>query len=356
MLLGLLLSLSLFLPDVALLSLPSDTPIKVVSVTASSTMPKWQGYTFEARNLIDGRVDTSWQPRKSDTLGVGQWVELDLGAYYQVSRIEIEHGLQAVDPKLGDLYCRNNRMSQGYLWFENGTFAFIWEEGDKRTSVVEGFYRRRESSDTEAPAVTRRLRLVVTMALEPVDWKDLAIAEIRVFGRPASPPVVDPERIAWDQPGSYPLKAAIADLCAGKNAKAQRDHDCWMLISNFSVGGSFEPLPPVDALALGTGRFISTFIDSHFPYIRHTVDFERDAGGRWVVRLHDRRHIDSGKAAEPAHSSPVALDDKAMNECWEKLGKTRPDYPIDPDKRILPDNDIDELNNDSEVPAQAETK
>lgn len=338
----LLLFLSLHLPDVALLALPSDTPIKVASVTASSTMPKWQGYTFEATNLIDGRVDTSWQPRRSDTLGVGQWVELDLGAYYQVSKIEIEHGLQVVDPKLGDLYCRNNRVSQAYLWFENGTFASIWEEGDKRTSVVEGFYRREESSASEAPAVTRRLWLVVTMALEPVDWKDLAIAEIRVFGRPTRPPVVDPQRIAWDQPGSYPFKAAIAELCGVKSTKEQEAHHCWDL--KFLVTKGVQQLPPIEVKDLAKGRFTYSFLKIN---IWHTLEFQSIADGRWKVTRHSLRHQDSVRPAGPLPETLFAPDDKAMNECWEKLGKTRPDYPMDPDKQILPDDDVDDPDDDA---------
>lgn len=350
MLLALLLFLSLNLPDVAFLALPSDTPIKVASVTASSTMPKWRGYTFEATNLIDGRVDTSWQPRKSDTLGVGQWVELDLGAYYHVSKIEIEHGLQAVDPQLGDLYCRNNRMSQGYLWFENGTFAFVWEEGDKRTSVVEGFYRGRESSANEAPAVTRHLRLVITMALEPVEWKDLAIAEIRVFGRPARPPVVDTERIAWDQAGSYPLKAAIADFCARKSRHEIEANRCGDLTSQFTDGWN-QP-EPVELSEFAKGRFTYSFVRIN---TRHTLEFQSIADGRWKVMRHSIRDAKSDEPAGPSSKTLFAPDEKAMNECWEKLGKTRPDYPVDPDKLIFPNDDIDEPDND-DVPGEAESE
>jgi len=86
-------------------------------------MPKWKGYPFDGSNLIDGRFDTSWQPAKKDTIGVGEWVELDLGAAYQIDHIEIVQGLQKVDPKLGDLFCRNNRFAEAYLFFDDGTHA-----------------------------------------------------------------------------------------------------------------------------------------------------------------------------------------------------------------------------------------
>lgn len=103
-------------------------------------MPKWKGYPFDGSNLIDGRFDTSWQPAKKDTIGVGEWVELDLGAAYQIDHIEIVQGLQKVDPKLGDLFCRNNRFAEAYLLFDDGTHAPYSAFAGDRVSKVELFY------------------------------------------------------------------------------------------------------------------------------------------------------------------------------------------------------------------------
>jgi hypothetical protein len=68
---------------------------------------------------------------------------------------------------------------------------------------------------------------------------------------------------------------------------------------------------------------------------------------------HSLRYEDSGQPAGPGFEILFAPDDKAMNECWEKLGKTRPDYPVDPDKRIFPNDDTDAPNDD--VPGEAES-
>lgn len=118
-----LLGLVSSLPFARTVEAATPPPIKIVGVKVSSALPKWKEYTFDAANLIDGRVDTSWQPAKSDALGVGQWVELDLGEPHQIERIEITQGLQKVDPKLGDLFCRNNRFATALLLFEDGTYA-----------------------------------------------------------------------------------------------------------------------------------------------------------------------------------------------------------------------------------------
>lgn len=226
--LSLLLSLSMLAVPVA-----APTPVRVAAVRASSALPAWKGYTFGADNLIDGRVDTSWQPAKSDTLGVGQWIELDLGAAHTLSRIEIEQGLQKVDPKLGDLYCRNNRFAEALMFFDDGTFTPVLVDPDENPVKVEVFFRGEAAPGHEAVTVTRYIRLVIRTVQEPVDWKDLAIAELRVFGTPASAPASDAASVACDGRGAWPLKAAVTNWCATTlDARARRD--CPALVRAFA--------------------------------------------------------------------------------------------------------------------------
>ncbi|MBL8785327.1 MAG: discoidin domain-containing protein [Deltaproteobacteria bacterium] len=318
---------------------PPAEEVKVAAITASSTMPKWKDYTFDAENLIDGRVDTSWQPAKKDTIGVGEWVELDLGAPYEIDHIDIAQGLQKVDPKLGDLFCRNNRFAYAYLLFDDGTFSAYWADPSERVSNIGLFYRGEEMPGKEVRVVTRLIRLVVVSVHGPVDWKDLAIAEISVFGRPAvvpslptgttlgSLPQPSPvqEAIAWDQPGAYPFKAAVLDFCA-KQLALRKQMGCAGLTSaivqGYSREGSFSALPPISVADRDQGKVTTRFKSNR---AQVSLDFERDTNGRWSVKRITR--VDAaGRPAPPTLDFSAEEDRKYQNECWEKLGKKRPVY------------------------------
>lgn len=296
-------------------------PIKVVAVKASSALPKWKEYTFDAANLIDGRVDTSWQPAKSDTIGVGQWVELDLGEPHQIDHIEIAQGLQKVDPKLGDLFCRNNRFATALLFFEDGTYASHWSDPFERESRIETFLRGENLPENATrKVVSRYIRLVIQGVHEPVDWKDIAIAEIRVFGRPVAAIPADPKAITWDRPGAWPLKTAVIDACAAKRSKREQ-LGCNALMRAISQGQSnFEALAPVPVVDLEKGQVTFGFVAEE---VRSRVELRRDPTARWSVQRVTR--LDAlGKPATPEYDYPPSADEQHKNDCWEKLGKVRP--------------------------------
>ncbi len=300
--------------------------VKVVAVSASSALPPWKGYTFDAANLIDGRVDTSWQPAKKDTMGVGQWVELDLGASYQLSHVEIAQGLQKVDPKLGDLYCRNNRFAAALMLFDDGTFTDVWADPADSVVKAELFYRGDNIAAAETTTTTRYIRIIIKSVQDPVDWKDIAIAELRVFGRPATAPSVDPKKIACDRPGAWPLKAAVSNFCA-TNIDTRSKRDCANLMYAFAVcrtrgGGSFLPFPAFDAEAFAKGEIVHQMVIDD---ARHRLEFSRAADGTWSVKRHTRLGAD-GKTAGPESEELIEPDRNDHNKCWEKLGKKRPVY------------------------------
>lgn len=312
-------------------------PLRVVSVRASSTLPKYKGYTFVAANLVDGRVDTSWQPAKNDTLGVGQWFEVDLGATYAISAIELDSGLQKDDPELGDLFCKNNRPTSVYVFFDDGTHAWL-HRAQERTSRTEArmFSRGEERSGSGR---TRRLRFVVTEAERPVEWDDLAIAEVRVFGTPAAdvaPPVGD---VACGGPGMAPFIAAITEHC-NVARQTRLDRACKDLLARYTlcyshVGyASFDAqlgypegdpvidvLAPIPAAAIATGKVALTWQDRDFT--RVALDFALK-DGEWRVARHRRTDAD-GKAPPPTGESLYGGAWR-QNACWHKLGKTPPEH------------------------------
>jgi len=298
--------------------------LRVVAVSASSALPKWQGYTFDAANLIDGRVDTSWQPAKKNTMGVGQWVELDLGAPHELSSIEIAQGLQKVDPKLGDLFCRNNRFAGAVMLFDDGTFAPVWSSPGDDVVKVELYYRGEAIPGREVKTITRFIRLVVQSVNEPVDWKDIAIAEIRVFGRPAAASPADPATVACDRPGVWPLRVAVSNFCAA-NLETRSKHDCAALVLAFAECRTFDqgyqPVPGFAADAIAKGEVVHTLT---IRGVRHRLELARAADGSWSVKRHVRLDA-AGKTAAPVSEFLVEPDRNEQNKCFEKLGKPRPD-------------------------------
>ena len=313
----------LLTPTVQAPAPPKGASLRVVAATASSALPKFQSYTFDAANLIDGNVETSWQPAKKDAMGVGQWVELDLGATYEVSSVEIEQGLQKVDPKLGDLFCRNNRFATATLLFDDGSHALVGAPANQKKLEVATFFRGEMRLD-QVKVVTRYVRLVVTSVHEPVDWKDIAIAEIRVFGRAVDAPKVDPGTVACDRPGAWPFKVAVIETCAAK-AETRLQHDCAVLLNTYAAcraydRGAYTMVGGIAAGDIAKGEVMQTLtIDG----VHHRLEFKRAADGRWSIKRHTRL-TEAGKPADPGDETLVEEDMRAENGCWEKLGKERP--------------------------------
>lgn len=291
-----------------LLLLGAAAPLKVVTATASSALPKWKEYTFGAHNVIDGRNDTSWQPGKKNTLGVGQWLELDLGAPHEISRIQIVQGLQKVDPTLGDLFCRNNRFAAATIFFDDGSYAPVWNEPQLTELDVTLFYRGEDLPGKEVKVVTRYLRLVITSVHTPVDWKDIAIAELKVFGRPAPAATGS---VKCGEAGFSPLRNAIIESCA-VDVAGRKANDCAGLMR------ALTSCEAVEVTADNTKGNAEVAVSVR--NVRHTVTLVREAA--WKVKRHTR--LEAGKPAPPGYEVLVEDDPNEQNPCWDKLGKERP--------------------------------
>lgn len=209
--------------------LAEPTEIKPVAVTASSHLPPWKDYTFGAENLIDGRVDTSWQPKVGDTWGVGAWVQFDLGATYEITDFELANGFQREDA-LGDLYCRNNRLATGQLLFDDGSHAMVLARVDKQTIRRPVRARHGTAEPDGRPPRTRFVRFWVTEVGRPLEWKDLAISELRFFGRavPTPPAAQTPGGdVVCGTAGWSDFLWALVRHCAKLDARARGAASCY---------------------------------------------------------------------------------------------------------------------------------
>jgi len=317
----------------------ADTPpvvaeIKPLKVTVSSHLPPWKGFTFDAKNLHDGRVDTSWQPAKSDMLGVGQWVEVDLGGYYAIDRVEIAQGLQLMHPTLGDLFCRNNRMDYGTLVFDDGSTTDISARGGELTISVSDLYGYNGDDAVykrTTKTVARKLLLIIRGVFMAVDWSDLAIAEIRVFGVPAAPHPSPEDRMRCNRPGAFELKSAIFDYCSKLNARQFSSARCEYIgpgLANCVTKIGPGWMAPTGRLAMPSPIEIAkgdVTVEMRVIRERHQFRLARKGADRWVVKEHIL--TDEAGTVVPPGNKPYTLyydDSQLNNPCWDRLGKTKP--------------------------------
>lgn len=306
---------------------PSE--LRVTAVRASSALKPYKGHTFGPGNLVDGRVETSWQPVGGTTLGVGQWVELDLGGSFEVTGVELELGLQARDAKLGDLFCRNSRPAYVVLAFDDGAWSLVASPRADAKTIGRpeiGFLR---GMTRVASVKTRRVRLVIQQVEDPVDWRDVAIAEVRVFGKAAQDLVGGVAEVGGEcgTRGYVPFSEALIEYCAGLDTAERARLRCSELVLAFlgcqasgafdDVGGRAAKQVAMPAIAVGDGarrEGASVEVTAGVEVVR----FER-AGGDWRVTNIAPRSM---KVTGP--ESLVREDLQGENGCWEALGKTRP--------------------------------
>jgi hypothetical protein len=317
--------------------------VKAVGARASSALGPYKGYTFGPDNLIDGRVDTSWQPVGKTTLGVGQWVELDLGAPHEVSALELVLGLQVTDPKLGDLFCRNTRPAAVRMVFDDGATGLLWSPSGSEKSVSAPPHGELTRRGVKVDSVrTRRIRLVIDLVEQPVDWKDVALAEVRVYGSPVAESEVPPPGGACGTSGYVPFLNAVIEHCAVLSTKDRARSGCKGLVHAFSTctaSGPFKvgqvpdkvPMPPIDEGAAASGRVT-------VPAGSQRVGFALGPSGWRVDKL------DPEPSGRKLPEALVRMDEDRSNHCWEALGKARPNEdlpPEPPDFGANPDFDVD---------------
>jgi hypothetical protein len=71
---------------------PTRDLTALARLRASSNLPDWNGHSYNIVNLTDGRLETSWQPKKKS--GVGEWFALDIEEEFEFKALEIANGYQ----------------------------------------------------------------------------------------------------------------------------------------------------------------------------------------------------------------------------------------------------------------------
>lgn len=146
---------------------PGPGFIPVSAIVASSEA----AHEYGVARLVDNDLTTSWQVADPERMPT---IDVSFGTEVEVAAIEIANGFQRRDLD-GDLFVLNARAARITLTFPDGSTQDITLDPDQRGLV------RYEVS----PRRARALRLTVGAVHEGTRWpKDLALSELRVFGRP----------------------------------------------------------------------------------------------------------------------------------------------------------------------------
>jgi hypothetical protein len=138
-----------------------------ITATASSTRPALAGNTYEAGNVLDGRLMTAWA-EGVDGPGVGEWIRCDFEREVTLLRMSIAPGYF----KSPQIWARNNRVAAATLYFSDGSSRPI------------RFDDRMEEQLVELGAVrTSWVRLVIKEVYAGTD-PDTAISQLAFESQP----------------------------------------------------------------------------------------------------------------------------------------------------------------------------
>ena len=143
---------------------------KYASASASSTLPADVGFTFVPRNLVDARLDTSWQASAKSREGVGESFTLRFGRAHLISSLKIANGFQ-FDWNGKDLFLMNARLAIVTIDLGDRTDRFSFESGAR------GYV----SIPIEPPVKTSRITVRAITVHSGWRWPDLAVSDVRVI-------------------------------------------------------------------------------------------------------------------------------------------------------------------------------
>jgi hypothetical protein len=136
------------------------------AVRASSVLPPSRVATYGPGMVTDGRWSTVWVEGAPGN-GVGEWIELQLDSPVAIAKVGVVNGYGK-----GPRYLENARLREAELQFSDGTA--------KRIHLA-------DSNDLQyfdlRPNTTTVVRLTIVSVYPGTRWDDVAIGEIRLWGR-----------------------------------------------------------------------------------------------------------------------------------------------------------------------------
>ena len=143
-----------------------------LSASSSSNIPSSGGLSYVASNAIDDNLFTWWSPKGKQS-GT-KWLQLDLGANFQVSGLNIHAGSHFPDynsngKSFGNLFYKNWRIRRAKIEFSNGTSITI------NLSDLDAIQNVRFNSSVN----TRFIKIIPLDYYDQFDgWNDYCISEL----------------------------------------------------------------------------------------------------------------------------------------------------------------------------------
>lgn len=258
-----------------LITVGPNAPL-TATVEASSTRPE-----TDPGMLVDGKLDTAWQADADGAFSLGQWVRLDFGRVVEVTRVEIDNGVQRVVGQV-DHFCTEGRATllQGYG--DDGRIEFMRDQaGDLRRFEAEVG----EGLGLVAPLRTRTLTLVID-AVEKgfVHQGAVGISEVRVWGREAPEPPAETGDVACNSRRLGLLRAALVEHCARTYRTTRPPAECSIVRGSIDACGTAPPkwLPIADK-AFQAGLVELAFTVDTPRLVALSAKLTRDTDGEWDV-------------------------------------------------------------------------
>ncbi len=229
--------------------------VPVQSVRSVGVVPDYRSFSFGADQLVDGRLDTCWQPM-SNRPHVGAWVRFDLRSTARIDAVDIANGFQRTDA-LGDLFAMNDRLIEGWL---------VFGPGDAVPFTLDPQKLGYQSVRLDPPRVTDHVTLLVAEGAGGSRWRHLALSEVAFRGDvvPEKAPAVG----LWGE-----LSAALIAYCGD----ARTSSGCAPVLARWLSVGSEAGAKQISG---ASDRRQVVFDGSG---ASHAVDFERSGGGPWKV-------------------------------------------------------------------------
>lgn len=142
----------------------------LATAAASSVLPPDVGMDFEAANLLDGRLETSWQPSAKRRFGVGEWFTLTLSAPKNVTALEIANGFQTIW-RGQDLFPMNARLNEIEIELGGRTLRYVFPPDTRGYVTI----------PIEPPVLADRITVRALSVHRGTRWPDLVVSEVHVL-------------------------------------------------------------------------------------------------------------------------------------------------------------------------------
>lgn len=212
-----------WLPTLLLLAATSAHAGRVdqVEVSASSSYPPEQGFTYDARMAADGKLATSWVEGDEGS-GLGSWMSFDFGEETTLTAVKVWGGMWYSY----NFWNRGNRPKKFELKYDDGS-KDVFELPDEMHA---------KTFELPAAKKTKTVRLKILDIHAGTTWLDTAFSEVQFFDDQSDAGIKGygvSSRLAADADGNYEpvnMSDGVVDSMWCEGSKEGDGTDEWVQV------------------------------------------------------------------------------------------------------------------------------